>query len=89
MLYYFLLDFFNVFILLLLNYYFLQVGSAFSRAKALQELSLIASDPDESHLFRVTNYSALNVLLSALQQKIIGLEGKEGEKSSWQGKDET
>lgn len=59
--------------------YAIGVGSAFSRAKALQELSLIASDPDESHLFRVTNYSALNVLLSALQQKIIGLEGTAGD----------
>ncbi|XP_066492538.1 integrin alpha-E [Tiliqua scincoides] len=59
--------------------YAIGVGSAFNKTKALQELSLIASDPDESHLFRVTNYSALNVLLSTLQHKIIGLEGTAGD----------
>ncbi|KAJ6657261.1 hypothetical protein lerEdw1_002628, partial [Lerista edwardsae] len=59
--------------------YAIGVGSAFTKTKALQELSLIASDPDESHLFRVTNYSALNVLLSTLQHKIIGLEGTDGD----------
>nr|XP_028564540.1 LOW QUALITY PROTEIN: integrin alpha-E [Podarcis muralis] len=58
--------------------YAIGVGEAFEKPKALQELQLIASDPDESHLFRVTNYSALAVLLSMLQEKIIGIEGTEG-----------
>ncbi|XP_033028485.1 integrin alpha-E [Lacerta agilis] len=58
--------------------YAIGVGEAFQKPKALQELQLIASDPDESHLFRVTNYSALAVLLSMLQEKIIGIEGTEG-----------
>lgn len=52
------------------------MGEAFNKSKALNELRLIASDPDESHLFQVTNYSALNGLLSTLQQKIIGIEGE-------------
>uniref|UniRef100_A0A8C8SE85 Integrin subunit alpha E n=1 Tax=Pelusios castaneus TaxID=367368 RepID=A0A8C8SE85_9SAUR len=55
--------------------YAIGVGGAFNKKKALNELRLIASDPDETHLFRVTNYSALDGLLSALQQKIIAIEG--------------
>ncbi|XP_061460751.1 integrin alpha-E isoform X2 [Rhineura floridana] len=58
--------------------YAIGVGEAFDNVKALQELHLIASDPDERHIFRVTNYSALNVILSTLQQKIIGIEGTAG-----------
>ncbi|XP_063002854.1 integrin alpha-E [Elgaria multicarinata webbii] len=59
--------------------YAIGVGEAFNKPKALEELRLIASDPDDRHLFRVTNYSALNVLLSTLQQKIIGIEGTAGD----------
>ncbi|KAJ7308798.1 hypothetical protein JRQ81_008064 [Phrynocephalus forsythii] len=59
--------------------YAIGIGEAFSKEKALRELRLIASDPDDRHLFRVANYSALSVLLSTLQQKIIGLEGTAGD----------
>ncbi|XP_065428997.1 integrin alpha-E isoform X7 [Chrysemys picta bellii] len=59
--------------------YVLGVGEAFNKSKALNELKLIATDPDESHLFRVTNYSALDGLLSTLQQKIIAIEGTAGD----------
>ncbi|XP_060114955.1 integrin alpha-E-like [Heteronotia binoei] len=59
--------------------YAIGVGNAFNKMKALDELRLIASDPDETHLFQVTNYSALNALLLTLQQKIIGIEGTTGD----------
>nr|XP_020664744.1 integrin alpha-E-like [Pogona vitticeps] len=59
--------------------YAIGVGAAFNKTSALQELRLIASDPHERHLFRVANYSALSVLLSTLQEKIIGLEGTAGD----------
>ncbi|XP_048375336.1 integrin alpha-E [Sphaerodactylus townsendi] len=60
--------------------YAIGVGNVFNNKKsALDELRLIASDPDETHLFQVTNYSALNGLLSTLQQKIIGIEGTAGD----------
>ncbi|KAM4795646.1 integrin alpha-E [Rhinophrynus dorsalis] len=54
------------------------VGSAFNSTKAHNELKLIASSGDE-HLIRVGDYSALNGLLSALQQKIVGIEGTKGD----------
>ncbi|XP_069082436.1 integrin alpha-E isoform X2 [Pleurodeles waltl] len=59
--------------------YVIGVGNAFSSSKAMVELQLIASDPDDKHLFRVTNYSALDGLLSALQQKLVGIEGTKGD----------
>ncbi|XP_019400862.1 PREDICTED: integrin alpha-E [Crocodylus porosus] len=59
--------------------YAIGVGNAFNKPKALDELRLIASDPDETHLFRVTNYSALDRLLAMLQQKIIPIEGTAGD----------
>lgn len=54
----------------------LQVGDAFKKPKALDELRLIASGPGDTNVFQVTNYSALEGLLSTLQQSIIGIEGK-------------
>ncbi|XP_029467169.1 integrin alpha-E isoform X3 [Rhinatrema bivittatum] len=59
--------------------YVIGVSDTFNKTKAKQELELIASDPDDKHLFRVTNYSALDGLLSMLQQKIIRVEGTKGE----------
>ncbi|XP_030078286.1 integrin alpha-E isoform X2 [Microcaecilia unicolor] len=59
--------------------YAIGVGEVFKKTKAMQELELIASDPDDKHLFRVTNYSALDGLLSMLQQKIFQVEGTKGE----------
>ncbi|XP_069471310.1 integrin alpha-E [Ambystoma mexicanum] len=58
--------------------YAIGVGEAFSKSKALEELQLIASDPDDKHLFRITNYSALEGLLSTLEQKLVGIEGTAG-----------
>ncbi|XP_078536079.1 integrin alpha-E isoform X2 [Lissotriton helveticus] len=59
--------------------YVIGVGNAFNSMKAMDELQLIASDPDDKHLFRVTNYSALDGLLSALEQKLVGIEGTTGD----------
>uniref|UniRef100_A0A8C4WDD8 Integrin subunit alpha E n=1 Tax=Gopherus evgoodei TaxID=1825980 RepID=A0A8C4WDD8_9SAUR len=64
--------------------YAIGVGKAFNKPNALSELRLIASDPDESHLFRVTNYSALDGLLSTLQQKIIAIEGTAGDVTEYE-----
>lgn len=52
-----------------------QVGDAFNKEQSDRELKLIASDPDETHAFKVTNYTALGGLLSKLQQSIIHTEG--------------
>ncbi|XP_059511477.1 integrin alpha-E-like isoform X2 [Stegostoma tigrinum] len=54
------------------------VGPAFKKGKALNELKLIASDPDEDHLFQVDNYSALDGLLANLEKNIVGIEGTQG-----------
>lgn len=62
---------------------FVQVGNAFNQEKADRELKLIASDPKETHVFKVTNYMALNGLLSQLQQRIIHMEG-EGSQEPWE-----
>ncbi|XP_050785625.1 integrin alpha-E isoform X3 [Gopherus flavomarginatus] len=64
--------------------YAIGVGKAFNKPNAISELRLIASDPDESHLFRVTNYSALDGLLSTLQQKIIAIEGTAGDVTEYE-----
>uniref|UniRef100_A0A8B9N5M7 Integrin subunit alpha E n=1 Tax=Accipiter nisus TaxID=211598 RepID=A0A8B9N5M7_9AVES len=59
--------------------YAIGVGDAFKKPKALNELQLIASGPDDTNVFQVTNYSALDGLLSTLQQNIIGIEGTQGD----------
>ncbi|XP_009571887.1 PREDICTED: integrin alpha-E [Fulmarus glacialis] len=59
--------------------YAIGVGDAFKKPKALNELRLIASGPDDTNVFQVTNYSALDGLLSTLQQSIIGIEGMHGD----------
>lgn len=61
----------------------LQVGDAFKKPKTDRELKLIASDPKETHTFKVTNYTALDGLLSKLQQSIIHMEG-EGCPRAWE-----
>lgn len=60
------------------------VGEAFQKAKTDKELKLIASDPDETHAFKVTNYAALDGLLSKLQQNIIPMEGTVGDAFHYQ-----
>lgn len=54
----------------------MQVGEAFNKTKSEKELNLIASDPDDTHAFKVTNYAALDGLLSKLQQSIVPMEGE-------------
>lgn len=54
----------------------MQVGNAFKSNKTRKELELIASDPDDRHAFTVNNYTALDGLLSKLQQNIIHMEGE-------------
>uniref|UniRef100_A0A673V3G3 Integrin subunit alpha E n=1 Tax=Suricata suricatta TaxID=37032 RepID=A0A673V3G3_SURSU len=60
------------------------VGNAFKNSKTRKELELIASDPDDRHAFTVTNYTALDGLLSKLQQNIIHMEGTIGEALHYQ-----
>ncbi|NXI64673.1 ITAE protein, partial [Anseranas semipalmata] len=59
--------------------YAIGVGDAFKKPKALNELRLIASGPGDTNVFQVTNYSALDGLVSTLQQTIIGIEGTQGD----------
>ncbi|XP_078404509.1 integrin alpha-E-like [Cetorhinus maximus] len=54
------------------------VGSIFTRQRAMNELKLIASDPDEKHVFQVDNYAALDGLLASLEKNIVGIEGTQG-----------
>lgn len=54
----------------------MQVGDAFKNNKTERELKLIASDPSETHAFKVTNYAALDGLLNQLQQSIVRMEGE-------------
>ncbi|KAF3816504.1 hypothetical protein GH733_013852 [Mirounga leonina] len=60
------------------------VGKAFENNKTYSELKLIASDPDDRYAFKVTNYTALDGLLSRLQQNIIQMEGMVGEALHYQ-----
>uniref|UniRef100_A0A8D0PMH1 VWFA domain-containing protein n=1 Tax=Sus scrofa TaxID=9823 RepID=A0A8D0PMH1_PIG len=60
------------------------VGGAFNKSNTYNELKLIASDPDEDHAFKVTNYMALDGLLSKLQQRIIRVEGMVGDAPHYQ-----
>lgn len=41
----------------------------------LEEIKFIASDPDEKHLFKVTEESALKEIVDALGERIFSLEG--------------
>uniref|UniRef100_A0A8C8TRY9 Integrin alpha E, epithelial-associated n=1 Tax=Peromyscus maniculatus bairdii TaxID=230844 RepID=A0A8C8TRY9_PERMB len=60
------------------------VGNAFEKVKTDRELKLIASDPKKNHTFKVTNYTALDGLLSKLQQSIIHMEGTVGDALQYQ-----
>lgn len=60
----------------------MQVGEAFKKPKTEKELRLIASDPSEAHVFKVTNYTALGALVSELQQKIVPMEGESSRASA-------
>uniref|UniRef100_A0A2K6U2W7 Integrin subunit alpha E n=1 Tax=Saimiri boliviensis boliviensis TaxID=39432 RepID=A0A2K6U2W7_SAIBB len=52
------------------------VGKEFKSERPLRELNLIASDPDETHAFKVTDYKALDGLLSKLRHDIVRMEGE-------------
>ncbi len=39
------------------------------------ELNIIASDPDIDHVFKVTDFNALNNILQKLEENIIAIEG--------------
>lgn len=59
-----------------------QVGEAFEKNRTYSELKLIASDPDDRYAFKVTNYTALDGLLSKLQENIIQMEGESSAEQS-------
>ncbi|EPY90159.1 integrin alpha-E [Camelus ferus] len=60
------------------------VGDAFKNNKTYEQLKLIASETPEAHAFKVTNYMALDGLLSKLQQSIIRVEGTVGDAPHYQ-----
>ncbi|XP_067285937.1 integrin alpha-X-like [Pseudorasbora parva] len=51
------------------------VGDAFNDYSAKEELNTIASDPDIDHVFKVTDFNALNNILQKLEENIIAIEG--------------
>uniref|UniRef100_A0A8C2PVI1 Si:dkey-32n7.4 n=1 Tax=Cyprinus carpio TaxID=7962 RepID=A0A8C2PVI1_CYPCA len=51
------------------------VGNAFNNVLAKGELNTIASDPDTDHVFKVTDFNALNNILQKLEESIIAIEG--------------
>ncbi|KAL1263791.1 hypothetical protein QQF64_004146, partial [Cirrhinus molitorella] len=51
------------------------VGNAFDVPRAKEELNTIASDPDTDHVFKVTDFNALNNILQKLEENIIAIEG--------------
>ncbi|XP_051522506.1 integrin alpha-X-like isoform X5 [Myxocyprinus asiaticus] len=55
--------------------YAIGVGNAFSDARALEELTTIASLPTSSHRFKVTNFDALESIREKLKENIIAIEG--------------
>lgn len=60
---------------------FIQVGNAFNNDKTYRELKEIASNPKETHTFKVNNYTVLDNLLLDLQQSIIYMEGEGSHRS--------
>ncbi|XP_066483010.1 integrin alpha-X-like isoform X2 [Tiliqua scincoides] len=62
--------------------YAIGVGSAFSDFRAREELNTIASEPDEEHVFAVTNFDALRGIQDQLQDKIFAIEGTQSQSSS-------
>ncbi len=56
-------------------FFSLQVGDAFDNVLAKEELKTIASDPDTDHVFKVTDFDALNNIIQKLEENIIAIEG--------------
>ncbi|XP_038395658.1 integrin alpha-D-like isoform X1 [Canis lupus familiaris] len=59
-----------------------QVGDAFWKPSAKQELDNIGSEPAQDHVFRVDNFAALSSIQEQLQEKIFALEGTQSTTSS-------
>ncbi|KAK6475437.1 integrin alpha-E-like isoform X1 [Huso huso] len=51
------------------------VGKVFETPEVRELLYKIASEPDEEHVFKVDNYTALDGLLALLEKSITGIEG--------------
>ncbi|KAL0598373.1 Integrin alpha-E [Plecturocebus cupreus] len=62
----------------------MQGGEGIKSARPLRELNLIASDPDETHAFKVTDYKALDGLPSKLRHNIVRMEGTVGDALHYQ-----
>ncbi|XP_077062347.1 integrin alpha-X-like [Siphateles boraxobius] len=55
--------------------YAIGVGNAFAIDKAIRELAIIASLPTNNHVFKVTNFDALENIREKLKENIIAIEG--------------
>ncbi|KAL1263911.1 hypothetical protein QQF64_004266 [Cirrhinus molitorella] len=55
--------------------YAIGVGNAFKVDKAIRELAIIASLPTNKHVFKVTDFDALNSIREQLKENIIAIEG--------------
>ncbi|KAL1246627.1 hypothetical protein QQF64_034508, partial [Cirrhinus molitorella] len=55
--------------------YAIGVGNAFNVGKAKNELAIIASLPTSKHVFKVTDFDALNSIREQLKKNIIAIEG--------------
>ncbi|KAK3529236.1 hypothetical protein QTP70_021912, partial [Hemibagrus guttatus] len=55
--------------------YAIGVGDAFSTTEAENELKTIASDPDNTHVFKVNDFSVLKEIQKTLEENIIAIEG--------------
>ncbi|XP_043085924.1 integrin alpha-M-like [Puntigrus tetrazona] len=55
--------------------YAIGVGNAFRSNNAIRELQSIASLPSDKHVFRVTNFDALENIREQLKENIIAIEG--------------
>ncbi|XP_050959106.1 integrin alpha-M-like [Labeo rohita] len=55
--------------------YAIGVGNAFNFDEATQELAIIASSPTNKHVFKVTDFDALDSIREQLKENIIAIEG--------------
>ncbi|KAG7325496.1 hypothetical protein KOW79_011812 [Hemibagrus wyckioides] len=55
--------------------YAIGVGRAFNIKEAEDELKTIASDPDDTHVFKVDDFSVLKKIQKTLEENIIAIEG--------------
>ncbi|KAI5609731.1 integrin alpha-X-like, partial [Silurus asotus] len=55
--------------------YAIGVGSAFKIPSAAEELNIIASDPDDKHVFKVNDFTVLKEMQNTLEENIIAIEG--------------